>query len=159
MMTRKNKVLSFTRGAYFPDNFIFLGAAGAGAGLLLFALGKPWAGAILLLLSLPLTFTRQGISLDPVNKTIKEFTGLFGLELGKKRPYDQLIKLVLKKERRSQTMNSRGSSTTIRYEVYNAYLITDRETLLLTSHKNQGRVMRKIETVADQLHLPLEIPG
>ena len=56
-------------------------------------------------------------------------------------------------------MNSRGSSTTIRYEVYNAYLVTDQETLLLTSHKNQGRVLRKIETVADQLHLPFEIPG
>ena len=157
-MRRKSQILSFKRGYYFPDNFIFLGIAGAGAGVVLLVIGKPWVvGAVLILLSLPLSFTYRGISLDPANKTIKEFIGIFGLEFGKKRPYDQLVKLVLKKERRSQTMNSRGSSTTIRYEVYNAYLVADTETLLLTGSKNQARVMRKMEAVANQLHLPFEI--
>ena len=152
----KGKTLVFKSGTFFPENFVFVGIVGAIVGVSLIVTSSTGAGVILLLLSLPLFLIQKGVRLDPVHKTTKEFTGILGIELGKKRSHNQLVKLLLKKEKYRQTMNSRGSSTTLRYEVYNAYLVTDKETILLTRGKNEKRIARKIKSVADRLGLLLE---
>ena len=149
--------LKFTLDSYFPPNFIFLGLFGVGIGITLAVIGKAVFGIIIILFSIPFSFTKRGTRINPVNKTISEFTSIAGIELGDDKPYEQLVKIKLKKEGYSQTMNSRGSSTTIRYTTYNAYLITDKESILLTGNKNRSKIAQKMESVAKRLGLELEI--
>ncbi len=59
--------------------------------------------------------------------------------IGKPQKYSELKSLLVKANEISQVLNSRGSTTTIRYTIYNAYLFYDNQSVLLTGHKNKDK--------------------
>ena len=137
MSSEKTKY-SFKLDSCFPPNFYALGIFGIIAGLtMIFYFDSNLYGVILLLISLPFCFTSKGVRINLKNKTIKTFTSVVGIEFGNSSPYRQLKELRLKSERISQTMNSRGSSTTLRYTEYTIVLITDSDRYDLDSAKKR----------------------
>lgn len=154
---KTNQKLSFTLDSYFPQSLVILGVFGIAGSLALIVVGKIFFGIVLIVISLPLSFTKRGTSINPGNKTIQEFTSIVGIKFGKDESYNDLKMLKLKERRVSQTMSSRGSVSTIRYTIYNAYLITDERSLLLTGDKRKSRISNKMEQAAKVLSIPFEV--
>ena len=120
-------------------------------------IGNIVAGPPVLLIGLGLSFTMVGCKVDVKNKTITNFTSIVGVIIGDPEPYAVLKKLLVKPNEISQVLNSRGSSTTLHYTVYNAYLFYDNETVLLKGHKNKEKIAAKMKLVAKEFEVPLEV--
>ena len=149
--------MNFYQGSYFPPNFTYLGYIGLIGGVVLLLIGNIVAGPPILLIAIVLSFTRVGCRIDSTNKTITEFTSLVGIILGNPEKYLELKKLILKPNEISQVLNSRGSSTTLYYTIYNTYLFYDDQSVLLTGDKNKDKIEAKMTAVAKQLYIPLEV--
>ncbi len=143
----------FLSSSYFPPNFKYVGYIGLIGGIVLLLIGNVVADPPILFIALVLSFTRIGCKIEVKSKTITDFTSIVGLELGKPQKYQELKKLVLKPNEISQVLNSRGSSTTLRYTIYNAYLFYDDQSILLTRDKNKD----KMAAVAKELYIPLDV--
>lgn len=148
--------MKFYQGLYFPTNFVYLGYLGLPSSVILYFVGNPFFALLILLFSFALAFTKTGVHINSANKTTQEFTYFLGLKWGKAIPYKELKEILLKKEHFSQTLNARGSTTTIEFTLYNAYLVTNHHTILLTGHKNKNKVLAKMESAASHLMVPLK---
>ncbi len=149
--------MKFYQGSYFPPNFKYLGYIGLVAGVVLSLIGNIIAGIPILLVALVVSFTMIGCRVDVTNKTITNFTSVLGITLGKPENYKELKNIFVKPNEISQVLNARGSSTTLRYTIYNAYLFYDNQSILLTGDKNKARIITKMESVAKEFSVPLEI--
>ncbi len=149
--------MHFNQGSYFPANFTYLGYVGLVAGSVSMLTGNVVLGLPILLISLGLSFTNVGCSIDTEKKTISDYVSVLGLKFGSAQPYNELKKLIVKQNEVSQVMNSRGSSTTLHYTIYNAYLFYDGDSVLLTDDKKQERIEGKMKLVAEELSIPFEV--
>ena len=149
--------MNFYQGSYFPPNFKYLGYIGLIGGIVLLFIGNIVAGLPVFIIAIVLSFTRVGCKVDTNNKTISEFTSLAGILLGKPEKYNDLKKLLVRPNEISQVLNSRGSSTTLHYTIYNSYLFYDNQSVLLTGDKNKEKIEAKMAAVAKELSIPLEI--
>ena len=149
--------MHFDQGSYFPSNFTYLGYVGLVAGSVFMLIGNVVLGLPILLISLGLSFTKMGCSIDKENKTMSDYVSVVGLKFGSPQPFQKLMKLIVKQNEVSQVMNSRGSSTTLHYTIYNAYLFYDNNSILLTGDKRKERIEAKMKLVAEELSIPLEI--
>ncbi len=152
-----SKPLSFKIESTFPLNFILVGLVGIAGGLVLTLEGPIVIGIPVLLISAAVVTTQRGTSINTEKRFIKRFTSVLGLKVGKKESYDNIHELRIKEQKMSQTMNSRGSSTTIRYTMYNAYLITDDDSILLGGNKKKDKVVKRMTKAADNLGVPLVV--
>jgi len=149
--------MKFYQGSYFPTNFTYLGYLGLPSSVVIYFVGNPFFALLIVLLSFAFAFTKIGISINPATKSIQEFTDFLGIKWGKYERYKELKTLRLKEEQFYQTLNSRGSTTTIEYTLYNAYLITDNESILLMGDKNKEKIVTKMEKVSKLLAIPFEV--
>jgi hypothetical protein len=149
--------MNFYQGSYFPPNFKYVGYIGLVSGVVLTLIGNLIAGPPVLLVALGLSFTRVGCKVDVSDKTITNFTSILGLLIGKPEKYTELENLLIKPVEISQVLNSRGSSTTLRYTIYNAYLFYDGQSVLLTGDKNKEKITVQMEQISKELGVPLEI--
>jgi len=149
--------MNFYQGAYFPPNFQYVGYIGLIGGMVLLLIGNFITGPLVLLVAIVLSFTKLGCKVDPNTKTITEFTSLVGIIRGKPEKYKALKKLMVKPNEISQVLNSRGSSTTLRYTLYNAYLFYDDQSVVLTGDKNKEKIETKMAAVAKELDIAFEI--
>jgi len=149
--------MHFDQGSYFPANFTYLGYVCLVAGSVSMLIGNIVAGLPILLIALGLSFTRMGCSIEKEKKTISDYVSVLGLKFGSHQSYKELKKLIVKQSKESQVMNSRGSSTTLHYTIYNAYLFYDGDSVLLTDDKKQERIEAKMKLVAEELSIPFEV--
>lgn len=149
--------MKFYQVPYFPPNFKYLGYMGLIGGTVLLLIGNIIAGPPVLLVAIVLSFTRVGCKVDTTHKTITEFTSLLGIIVGKPEKYQALKKLMVKANEISQVLNSRGSSTTLHYTIYNAYLFYDNQSVLLKGGKNKEKIVSKMASVAKALAIPFEV--
>lgn len=126
-------------------------------GVVLTLIGNIVAGLPVLIVGLVLSFTMIGCKVDLKNKTITNFTSIIGVIIGDPDSYSVLKKLLVKPNEINQVLNSRGSSTTLHYTIYNAYLFYDDESILLTGNKNKEKIIAKMKLVAKEFGVPLEI--
>ncbi|MCF6352648.1 MAG: hypothetical protein L3J06_06525 [Cyclobacteriaceae bacterium] len=54
-------------------------------------------------------------------------------------------------------LNSRGSSTTLYYTIFNAYLFYDDASILLTGHKKKGEIVGRMKIVAQNFGIEFEV--
>ena len=149
--------MKFYQESYFPPNFKYVGYMGLIGGVVLMLIGNIVAGPPVLFIGLGLSFTMVGCKVDVKNKTITNFTSVVGVIIGDPESYTMLKKLLVKPVEISQVLNSRGSSTTLHFTVYNAYLFYDEESVLLTGNKNKDKIAAKMKLVAKALDVPLEV--
>lgn len=149
--------MKFYQGSYFPPNFKYLGYIGVIGGTVLTLIGNVVVGIPVFLVSLVVSTTLMGCKVDPQQKTITDFTSVVGLAFGTPKNYKLLQKLILREEVISQVLNSRGSSTTIQQTMYNGYLFYDAQSVYLTGSKHQEKMIEKMEGVAKELSIPLEM--
>lgn len=149
--------MNFYQGSYFPLNFKYVGYIGLIGGVVLTLIGNLIAGLPVLFIAIGLSFTRIGCRVDIENNSITEFTSVVGVIIGKPENYSELKSLLVKPNEISQVLNSRGSTSTIRYTIYNAYLHYDDQSVLLTGNKNKDKIVTKMEIVAKEFGVPLEI--
>lgn len=79
-------------------------------------------GIFLTLISTIIITTHYRLAIDLNEKTYHDYVWLFGFRIGERSTFDRIDYIFIKKIRVSQTMNSRGSSSTIRKEMFDAYL-------------------------------------
>ncbi len=148
--------MNFNQDSYFPPSFTYLGYIGLVVGSVSMLVGNIVAGLPILLVSLGLVDTKIGCRVDTKTKTITDYVSILGLVFGTPFAYTELKKLVLKPNKISQVLNSRGSSTTLHYTIYNAYLFYDDGSILLTGDKRKERTEAKMKLVAEEFSIPFE---
>lgn len=146
----------FYQQSYFPPNFKYVGYIGLIGGVVLMLTGRVIVGLPVFIISLGLSFTRYGCKINKNNNTITDFIDIVGIKTGTPFGYNQLHKIVLKKEEISQILNSRGSSTTFYQTMYNGYLCYDDQYILLQGNKNKNKIFELMEKTASSLAIPLE---
>ena len=68
----------------------------------------------------------------------------------------QPTKVFMNKQRYSQNVNSRVSSTNVKSYFYKAYLEDGEEKVLLSSNKSEERDLQKLQAIAMDLNIPFE---
>jgi hypothetical protein len=148
----------FNKGYYFPLNFRLTGYFGMiiGAAMSitdLFYFGIP----ILLICAVPALLI-QKLRLDPVNKKIKSYNELIGLEFGKSISFNVLKGLKIKSGIESQNISLRANSMNLEQKMYYARLYFDRKSVLLQSSGDKEMLENKMNELSRQLHIPLILP-
>ena len=88
------------------------------------------------------------ISVDTAAKTIKNGSLAHSIK--------QPTKVFMNKQRYSQNVNSRVSSTNVKSYFYKAYLEDGEEKVLLSSNKSEERDLQKLQAIAMDLNIPFE---
>ncbi len=108
---------------------------------------------ILLALSLLLLILRSWIRLDLTNHKITKYFIIFPY---KTISIDSLEKVVMTKQLVHQTLNSRGSSTTLRLHEYEVLLMANDDSYQLMSGLDKDLLLNKAKRVAAAAHIPIE---
>jgi hypothetical protein len=108
---------------------------------------------ILLALSLLLLILRSWIRLDLTNRKINYY---FIIIPYKTISIDSLEKVVMTKQLVHQTLNSRGSSTTLRLHEYEILLMANDDSHHLMSGLDKDLLLNKAKRVAAAAHIPIE---
>lgn len=156
LLTQNKSFFSFKLGSFFPPQVYYCGVIGLAGAVYLLYLEHFFYSGMLMLLSALLVFTNKGVSVDLKNKLIKKFINVLGLSLGSDVPYQELNSLVLVKSRQSQTMHSRGSTTTIWFDLYRAFAVADQQKILLMESKRRGVIYKKLKALSDTAAIPIE---
>ncbi|MDZ7608239.1 MAG: hypothetical protein U5K79_22255 [Cyclobacteriaceae bacterium] len=111
------------------------------------------SATILLALSLVLLILRSWIRLDLLNHKITKY---FIIIPYKTITLENLQKIVMTKSLVHQTLNSRGSTTTLRLHEYQILLLADDDLHLLMSGLDRDLLFNKAKKVAEAAHIPME---
>lgn len=152
------KEYSYTIESYFPPQFIALGVFGFAVAIALlfseywvfsFFIGGP---------SIIIAFTQRGTSLELSQNKIKKHFKVAGINItDETTKFTKVDRLCVRRTRISQRMNSRGSSSVVRYNLYKGFMIADGQARLITESKNQDYVMTTMEKLARELDTTLTI--
>lgn len=146
----------FKFGFYFPWTFRFLGALATGGAVFLLA-NFNWPGLPLLLLGLVLLFSYEGVEIDHLKKTYREYTSWLTYKTGEWISYEAIEKVYINKKLETQRMYSAHTSKSASFsrEVFDAYLkFSSGEKILLLSKKNKTDLLKQIEGFTKTLHAP-----
>ena len=139
MSKRKSKYV--IKGDLLPPHFIILGLIFIVFGLLSYP--EEGLGAfIFLLIGGLFTLTRFGVVVDKKKKTIRKYTSIFLIRIGRLKKYELLTCFWLTSRRMKDVWQSRGgvSSSTSAYSAIHVYLITSDadQFYLFTERSKQG---------------------
>lgn len=136
-----------------PLNFIYLG-------LLLFGLGiwrmieMDWRGILFFIISLIFLFLRSGIIINTENKSLKQYTGIFVIKIGKWESIKSIINLQITKTRETQGMHVLSISRSETVDVYKLLLtLPDRKIELMAGEKEQ--ILNRADTIASALNVSI----
>jgi|GEM_PF-764725 len=129
-----------------PFNFTALGVLLLAVSIWRMAVSD-WVGILFLLVSLFLLFFRSGVLIDPKDKRVKKYVGIFGIRKGKWKKIDSLMNLEIIKTQEAQTMSVLSVSRTESYHIYKLYMnFPDHKTELLSGKKED--ISRKAEDIS-----------
>ncbi len=149
-----NSNFDIKNGFIFPSHFLFMGYLLVFAGIVV-TVEFNFGGIIVLIIGLLISTAANGTDIDLKNKKLREYNSVMGYKIGKFIPYSELTKLYINAVNTKQEIYTKVTTTsTIRYQVYNAYLrIDDHENILLASSKNKGKIIKRIEAFAKEAKL------
>lgn len=114
------------------------------------------AGPILLIVTLVVLFQQYFVAIDTERHMYYDGTIIFGIKSGSWAPYSALDVLYVKKHAYRQTMNSRGTSSTVRTTQYDGYLrFTDGEKIQLVNERSREAAVTRMTPIAKQMGLDL----
>lgn len=120
-MSAKSNVTDFRTTGYFGGLVIFLGFLLVFLAIVL--AGKSVVGLIICLVTSAVIFTTHyRLRLDFKNQTYHDYLWLMGMKIGERGRFEAVDYIFVKPSKIRQTMNSRGSSSTISKVVIDAYI-------------------------------------
>ncbi len=150
------KTYRYNTGKYFTGGFNIFGYIIIIFGLISLIRGDLYlmAGIVMVLLGIIFLTSHYVFEISPEKKMFREFVWVLGIKTGKFHPYYKLDFIYLNENRRSQTCNSRASSTTVLHTEYDGYLQLDNgEHIHLINSKNYDNALKKLHTIAKDLNL------
>lgn len=147
-------------GKFFPPAIRTIGYISLVVGILL-TLDTPLIGLGLALLGTTIVFLKSGVQIDPEKKRLKEYTGLFGLKIGKWKGMEEFTDISILQKRIVSTAISRANrpATTSDEIVYDVCLLnkTHRKQQVvhrLTDKNESIEVACQLAKVLDLKHGP-----
>jgi len=139
-----------------PLNFLMLGFSLALIGIAT-TINGDYEGSLTLLLAIPLLFIQSGIVIDPENKRLRKYTGLFFLRFGKWIDVTaaQHLQIIRVRETKGMAVLSIGRNET--NIVQKLILVMPRNQIVMFSGK-QTKVEKIAKEIADNLKLELKYP-
>ena len=151
----KMRTTDFKTSGYFPWTVIFLGLLLAFVGLLLLT-KTIIVGLITLVVSLLILTTHYRLTIDFDNKLYHDYLWILGIKHGDKGKFETIEYLFIKRSAVTQKMNLRVASSSIRKEVFDAYLkFSENDKIHLMTKDNKKYLIQKIKTMASKLQLDI----
>ncbi len=143
----------FKTAGYFSTTVIIVGVIFSLVGLVLLA--SNIIGGLILILGGTIVFsTHYRLMIDFDKKIFHDYVWILGLKSGDKGKFDRIEYVFIKKNRVSQNMNMHVATTTIRKEVYDAYLkFSDEEKIHLLTKDNKKDVLAKLRELSTMLNV------
>ncbi len=150
-MSREKKVYYFLSAPDFPQ-FLYMGYIGIGMSIYLFFTGDINFAIGIFVAALIILLSRIWVKLDVKDSTISM---LFALIPYKKTRLGKVEKVFITEGTMSQTLNSRGNTSTIWYQQYSLYIRSGGENYLLKSGRKKT-ITAKAAIIARAAKVPLE---
>lgn len=152
------KEYSYTIESYFPPQFIAFGILGFAVAVALFFYEYQVLSFFVGGTSVVLAFTQSGTSLDLSQNEIRKHIKVAGINITKETSkFTKVESLCVRRTKISQRMNSRGSSSVVRYNLYKGFIIADGHARLITESKNKDYVVKTMERLAKEVDAALII--
>ena len=120
------------------------------------AMNSVLGAAVMVLASLVILTTHYRFRLDTTARTYFDYVWILGMKYGERGSYREANYLFLKASNVKQTMNSRGSSSTISKQVIDAYLKLDGETRIhLFSKDSRHDVIVRLKEISRMIGVPV----
>ena len=154
---KPSPVLSIRFGSLLPWAFHFMAVIGLLLGFMN-AIQHPWMAIILAVVGLFVLTASEGTEIDLQNKKFREYTSVYFMKTGEWVSFDSIEKIYINKNkvRQKVTPSRTGFTTTFTFSQFSAYLkFNEEETVELVKHKDRMAVMKRAQTWAAQLNIPL----
>ncbi|HEY3403760.1 MAG TPA: hypothetical protein VGK59_10260 [Ohtaekwangia sp.] len=145
--------VDFKTSGYFTFPFFIVSGALMIIGLPV--LFESWlVGTILLVISITIFTTHYRVRIDLVNKTYHDYLWIWGMKHGEKGRFEIIEYIFIKKATVSQPMRAIAASSTVRKEVFDAYLkFSDHAKIHLLTGDNKKTVMDKVNGMASRINV------
>jgi len=151
------KSFNYTLENYFPLQFFIIGVLGLLVSVIMLTSGDWLVSLLIALPAFGFATMVYATKLDFEKQEIHDLIKVVGITIKREiHPFTKPEKLLIKPINMSQRLNSRGSSTTVRFVKYKGFLITDSGNHLLLEYKNKRKVERIMQKLANKMNLPLE---
>lgn len=110
-------------------------------------------GIILTMISTIIITTHYRLAINLEDKTYHDYVWMFGLRFGEKGTFEDIQYIFIKKIKVSQTMNSRVSSSTIRKEMFDAYLkFSEENKIHLLTEESKEELLAKLTEISSKIN-------
>lgn len=110
-------------------------------------------GIFLTLISTIIITTHYRLAIDLHEKTYHDYVWFFGFRFGESGTFERIDYIFINKIRVSQTMNSRVSSSTIRKEMFDAYLkFSEENKIHLLTLENKEKLILKLKELSPNIN-------
>lgn len=152
-----DKKIDLSTGQYFYSQFVLFGYVLIGVALWLFYKEEYAVGVVSVLISIILLTTRKGLEINLSKKYINEYVQILGWRKGNKMVLENLDRIVIKRIKESQTMNSHGGRrAAITNYVYKSFLISNDEALAIYENRDKEKLIGKLKPVSDFLEISIK---
>lgn len=152
-----DKKIDLSTGRYFYSQFVLFGYVLVGVALWLFYKEEYGVGIGAVLISIILLTTRKGLEITLPKNYINEYVQVLGWKKGSNRVLGSLDRIVIKRIKESQTMNSHGGRrATMTNHVYKSFLISSDEALAIYENRDKEKLIGKLKPVSDFLEISIK---
>lgn len=127
----------------FSDILRWVAITGWVASIILIFTSEIYLVMVVTPLAFVIYFLETGYKFNMERKEYRKYTGFFGYGIGRWTSYLSLGKLSTGSRRMSQRLNSRGSSTIIRFTEYYLSVLIDSEPIELFNSRDEKKVANK----------------
>lgn len=147
--------IDFRTSPFFPEMIRFVSALFIPVGA--FLIFASWiGGAIVLFGCVIILTTTYRLEVDRENKTYNDYVWFLGLKNGTVKHFDKIEYLFIKKSKRNQNLNSRGSTVTITKDIFDAYLrFSETEKIHLLTKENKTKLVNRLKLLANSLQVKI----
>lgn len=141
---------------YLEGVYMFIGVILGMVGFM-FILYNPTISVVFIFFALLSFTTVYKIAVDTQKKTYRDYLWILGLKKGNKHSFNNIDKLFFTKHQYSQKMHIKGTSSTIKYDLYSAYIQFDGDNkVLIGESKHQSKIERKLAELKKKLKVEVE---
>ncbi len=137
---------------YFSNQWLFVGILLMVGGIVMI-FKVIMVGIFLTLISTIIITTHYRLAIDLNEKTYHDYVWFFGFRFGERGTFERIDYIFIKKIRVSQTMNSRVSSSTIRKEMFDAYLkFSEENKIHLLTIESKEELITKLKELSTKIN-------
>jgi hypothetical protein len=145
------KKIDFKIASYFSENFFFLGILLAPVGIALLFV-KPLVGIVFGLISFVILTTEYRLRIDTEKQIYLEYLRILGFRSGTWQKFYRIEYFFIKKNKVRLDMHLRAASTSIRKDVFDAYLkFSEEDKIHVASMDSHDKLLKRIKPMADLL--------